>query len=116
MVSDKTYGSSQQIGTDILLIDIDNYEDRHALETLNMFLDFVNLKINDLIFIEQNAFTGGIHTALKLPQVISNIDFYPTLMKELQKNDIRIECNFINTILRFHYLLNMLLFKKMNAF
>lgn len=101
MVSDKTYGSSQQIGTDILLIDIDNYEDRHALETLNMFLDFVNLKINDLIFIEQNAFTGGIHTALKLPQVISNIDFYPTLMKELQKNDIRIECNFINTILRF---------------
>lgn len=101
MVSDKTYGSSQQIGTDILLIDIDNYENRHALETLNMFLDFVNLKINDLIFIEQNAFTGGIHTALKLPQVISNIDFYPTLMKELQKNDIRIECNFINTILRF---------------
>ena len=101
MVSDKTYGSSQQIGTDILLIDIDNYEDRHALETLNMFLDFVNLKINDLIFIEQNAFTGGIHTALKLPQVISNINFYPTLMKELQKNDIRIECNFINTILRF---------------
>lgn len=101
MVSDKTYGSSQQIGTDILLIDIDNYEDRHALETLNMFLGFVNLKINDLIFIEQNAFTGGIHTALKLPQVISNIDFYPTLMKELQKNDIRIECNFINTILRF---------------
>lgn len=101
MVSDKTYGSSQQIGTDILLIDIDNYEDRHALETLNMFLDFVNLKINDLIFIEQNAFTGGIHTALKLPQIISNIDFYPTLMKELQKNDIRIECNFINTILRF---------------
>lgn len=101
MVSDKTYGSSQQIGADILLIDIDNYEDRHALETLNMFLDFVNLKINDLIFIEQNAFTGGIHTALKLPQVISNINFYPTLMKELQKNDIRIECNFINTILRF---------------
>lgn len=101
MVSNKTYGSSQQIGTDILLIDIDNYEDRHALETLNMFLDFVNLKINDLIFIEQNAFTGGIHTALKLPQVISNINFYPTLMKELQKNDIRIECNFINTILRF---------------
>lgn len=101
MVSDKTYGSSQQIGTDILLIDIDNYENRHALETLNMFLDFVNLKINDLIFIEQNAFTGGIHTALKLPQVISNINFYPTLMKELQKNDIRIECNFINTILRF---------------
>lgn len=101
MVSDKTYGSSQQIGTDILLIDIDNYEDRHALETLNMFLGFVNLKINDLIFIEQNAFTGGIHTALKLPQVISNINFYPTLMKELQKNDIRIECNFINTILRF---------------
>lgn len=101
MVSDKTYGSSQQIGTDILLIDIDNYEDRHALETLNMFLDFVNLKINDLIFIEQNAFTGGIHTSLKLPQVISNINFYPTLMKELQKNDIRIECNFINTILRF---------------
>ena len=101
MVNDKTYGSSQQIGTDILLIDIDNYEERHALETLNMFLDFVNLKINDLIFIEQNAFTGGIHTALKLPQVISNINFYPTLMKELQKNDIRIECNFINTILRF---------------
>ena len=40
MVNDKTYGSSQQIGTDILLIDIDNYEDRHALETLSLFLDF----------------------------------------------------------------------------
>lgn len=101
MVNDKTYGSSQQIGTDILLIDIDNYEERHALETLSLFLDFLNIKVKDLIFIEQNAFTGGIHTALRLPHKITNIEFYPLLMKELQKNDIRIECNFINTILRF---------------
>ena len=92
MVNDKTYGSSQQIGTDILLIDIDNYEERHALETLSLFLDFLNIKVKDLIFIEQNAFTGGIHTALRLPHKITNIEFYPLLMKELQKNDIRIEC------------------------
>ena len=34
MVNDKTYGSSQQIGTDILLIDIDNYEDWWVAERL----------------------------------------------------------------------------------
>ena len=101
MVDNKTFGSSQQIGTDILLIDIDNYEDMHALETLSMFLDKVNLNVSDLIFLEQNVFTGGIHTAIRLPHQITNTEFYPLLMQEMQKEGIRIECNFINTILRF---------------
>lgn len=101
MVSDKTFGSSQKIGSDILLVDIDNYENRHSLETLSMFLDILKIKISDLMFIEQNAFTGGIHTALRLPHKISNVDFYPLLMKKLQEEDVRIECNFINSILRF---------------
>ena len=100
-VSDKTFGSSQKIGSDILLIDIDNYEDRHSLETLSMLLDILKIKTSDLMFIEQNAFTGGIHTALRLPHPITNVDFYPLLMKKLQEEDVRIECNFINTILRF---------------
>ena len=101
MVDGKTFGSTQKIGSDILLIDIDNYKDRSALETLTLFLDFTNLKVKDLLYIEQNAFTGGIHTALKLPHKITNTEFYSEFMKELNNNDIRIECNFINNILRF---------------
>lgn len=100
-VDGKTFGSSQMLNTDILLIDIDNYEERSSLETLSMFLDFVNLKVKDLIYIEQNAFTGGIHTALKLPHKITNQEFYSNFMSYLMKNDIRIECNFVNNILRF---------------
>lgn len=100
-VDGKTFGSSQMLNTDILLIDIDNYEERSALETLSMFLDFVNLTVKDLIYLEQNAFTGGIHTALKLPHKITNQDFYSNFMSFLNDNDIRIECNFVNNILRF---------------
>lgn len=100
-VDGKTFGSTQQIGSDILLIDIDNYEERSAIETLSMFLDYVELNVSDLLYIEQNVFTGGIHTAIKLPQKITNVNFYPQFMKELANNDIKIECNFINNILRF---------------
>lgn len=100
-VDNKTFGSTQQIGSDILLIDIDNYEERSAIETLSMFLDYVNLNVNDLLYLEQNVFTGGIHTALKLPHKIENPMFYSEFMSHLQKNDIKIECNFINNILRF---------------
>lgn len=100
-VNKKTFGSSQQLNSDILLVDIDNYEERHAVETLGMFLDEINLKVKDLLFIEQNAFTGGIHIAIHLPHKITNTEFYPLLMKKMAEKDIRIECNFINSILRF---------------
>lgn len=100
-VDNKTYGSTQQFGSDILLIDIDNYEERSALETLSMFLDYTHLNVKDLIYLEQNVFTGGIHTALKLPHKIENSNFYSELISILQQNDIKIECNFINNILRF---------------
>lgn len=96
-----TYGSSQQLNSNILLIDIDNYEYRSAIETLSLFLDTVNLNICDLLYLEQNAYTGGIHTALVLPYQITNTEFYPQLMKKLNEEGIRIECNFINSILRF---------------
>lgn len=100
-VDGKTFGSTQQLNSDILLIDIDNYEERSAIETLSMFLDYVELNVSDLLYIEQNVFTGGIHTALKLPQKITNEEFYSSFMKHLKENDITIECNFINNILRF---------------
>ena len=100
-VHKNTYGSTQQLNSNILLIDIDNYEYRSAVETLSLFLDTVNLNICDLLYLEQNAYTGGIHTALVLPYQITNTEFYPQLMKKLNEEGIRIECNFINSILRF---------------
>lgn len=100
-VHKNTYGSTQQLNSNILLIDIDNYEYRSAIETLSLFLDTVNLNICDLLYLEQNAYTGGIHTALVLPYQITNTEFYSQLMKKLNEEGIRIECNFINSILRF---------------
>ena len=97
----KTYGSSQQLNSNVLLVDIDNRNDISAIETLGLFLDYLNININDLIYIEQNRFTGGIHTALKLPVNIENKDFYSNLENELHNEGIDIECNFINKILRF---------------
>lgn len=100
-IVDKTFGSTQSLNTDVLLIDIDNYEERHSIETLGMLLDFLNIDVKELIMLEQNAFTGGLHTAIKLPNRIYNPNFYAELMKYLKQNDINIECNFINHILRF---------------
>ena len=100
-VDNKTFGSSQTIGTDILLIDIDNYDDKPSLQTLSKFLEHTKLSVKDLIYLEQNAFTGGIHTALKLPHKITNTNFYSNFMSYFNDLGIRIECNFINNILRF---------------
>ena len=100
-ISGNTYGSSQKRNSNILLIDIDNYDDNHALSTLKLFLEYLNITVLDLLFLEQNAFTGGIHTALVLPHDINNEDFYPFLMEVMSNLGIRIECNFIHTILRF---------------
>lgn len=100
-VHNKTFGSSQQMNSDILLLDIDNRENISAIETLGLFLDYFNINTKELIYIEQNIFTGGIHTALKLPCKISNINFYSELESFLHKEGIDIECNFINKVLRF---------------
>ena len=100
-VDNKTFGSSQMLNTDILLIDIDHYDDRPSLETLSKFLNYTKLSVKDLIYIEQNAFTGGIHTALKLPHKITNPQFYSNFMAYFNNLGIRIECNFVNNILRF---------------
>ena len=100
-VDNKTFGSSQILNTDILLIDIDHYDEKPSLETLSKFLKHTNLSIKDLIYIEQNVFTGGIHTALKLPHKISNTEFYSNFMSFFNNLGIRIECNFVNNILRF---------------
>ena len=101
MVHDKTYGATQQLGTNVLLLDIDNRHGRKALVELKKFMELFNIRINDLIFIEQNAFTGGIHTALVLPHKINDENFYQYLMETMFANDINLECNFINNILRF---------------
>lgn len=114
MVDGKTFGSTQQLNSDILLIDIDNYEDIHALETLSLFLEELKIDVSDLLFLEQNVFTGGIHTALRLPHKITNSDFYTVLMKELKNKDIKIECNFINNILRFPLSFEYVAIKKSN--
>lgn len=99
-INDKTFGASQCLNSDILLIDIDNHKDRSALETLMMLLDYLEINVSDLIMLEQNVFTGGIHTAIKLCQPISNTKFYSDLMVHLKSLDIMIECNFINNFLR----------------
>lgn len=100
MVNNKTFGASQSLNSDVLLIDIDNHEDRSALETLMMLLDYLNIEVSDLMALEQNVFTGGIHTAIKLFQPITNKDFYSDLMNHLKSLGITIECNFINNFLR----------------
>lgn len=97
----KTYGSTQSLNSDILWLDIDNRDDISAIETLGLFLDYFEIDIKELIYLEQNRFTGGIHTALKLPYKITNTDFYSNLEKALHIQGIDIECNFINNVLRF---------------
>lgn len=101
MVNKKTFGTTQKMGTDILLVDIDNYEEKHALETLGEFLDICKLKTSDLIFLEQNVFTGGIHLAVKMSSKVTNLAFYNILEEDLKNLGTKIECNFINKILRF---------------
>lgn len=101
MVNKKTFGTTQKMGTDILLVDIDNYEEKHALETLGEFLDICKLKTSDLIFLEQNVFTGGIHLAVKMSSKVKNLAFYNILEEDLKNLGTKIECNFINKILRF---------------
>lgn len=100
-VDGKTYGGSQLPHSNILLLDIDNYEDDKALKKLKDFLNHFNLKVKDLIFIEQNYFTGGIHCALVLPKPIENEDSYKNLENYCKNNVCKIECDFINGILRF---------------
>lgn len=97
----KIFGSSQIKETNILLIDIDDYEDKPAIKTLQRFIKEINISVKEFIFLEQNAFTGGIHCALVLPQNITDEKFYTSLQDKLKEKDIKIECNFINTILRF---------------
>ena len=99
-IDNKTYGSSQMPNSDILLIDIDNYPDNKAIDKLRAFLNHCELKVSDLIFIEQNVFKGGIHAALKLP-FIPKDEFYHKAMDYFTSLGCRIECAFTNGILRF---------------
>jgi hypothetical protein len=99
-IDGKTYGASQRMYTDVLLIDIDNYEERHSLETLGLLLDYLQISTEDLMVLEQNVFTGGLHTAIKLPYVIDNLEVYSEIMTHLKEIDIKIECNFMNNFLR----------------
>ena len=99
-IDNKTYGSSQMPNSDILLIDIDNYPDNKAIDKLRTFLNHCDLKVSDLIFIEQNVFKGGIHAALKLPFVPKD-EFYHKTMDYFTSLGCRIECAFTNGILRF---------------
>lgn len=97
----KIFGASQYLNSDILLIDIDNYFTEKAIDKLKFFLNHCNLKISDLLFIEQNALKGGIHCALKLPEKITDPEIYKNIMNYFTNIGCRIECSFINNILRF---------------
>lgn len=100
-VDGKTYGSSQQENSSILLIDIDNYEDDKAIDKFKKFLLYTELKVKDFIFIEQNAFTGGIHCALQLKNIVNSEGDYKNLERVCYDNGFKIECNFQNKLLRF---------------
>lgn len=95
-----TIGCTQQSGTNILLLDIDNDIQWSSLEKLWQFLKLFELKLQDLLYIEQNIFTGGIHTGIVLPHKITNNEFYSYLESYLKEEGIRIECNFQNKIYR----------------
>ena len=100
-VDGKTYGASQKENSSILLIDIDNYEDDKAIDKFKKFLKYTELKVKDFIFIEQNAFTGGIHCALQLKHIVDSEEKYKNFEKKCSEFGFKIECNFLNKILRF---------------
>ena len=101
-IHDKTLGSNQRLGTNIILIDIDNYKEDKAIDKLRTFLNFFNLQVSDLIYLEQNVFKGGIHTAIRIDRTINEKGFYQELEKFVKETvGIKIECQFIDKILRF---------------
>lgn len=97
----KIFGTTIKLNTNILFFDIDQHtDDEKAIDKFNKLVTFLNLNVKDILFIEQNIFNGGIHLAIKVPFTVNNKEFYSKLKKELSKNDIEVDCNFYNTILR----------------
>ena len=101
-MNNKIYGLSKKINSDIIWFDIDNHnpnDKNEAIEKFNKLLDILEIKEEELYYIEGNYFTGGIHCAIKLPFKVGE-KYYEILENYLNENDINIECNFNNKILR----------------
>ena len=105
------YGLSKKVISDVIWFDIDNHDfnlfENSAIIKFKKLLQLLNIKEENLLYIEGNYFNGGIHCAIKLPYKV-NEKFYEILEKKLKENDCNIECNFTNKILRlpcsFEYL------------
>lgn len=101
-MNNKIYGLTKKINSDIIWFDIDNHnpnEKNEAIEKFNKLLDILEIKEEELYYVEGNYFTGGIHCAIKLSYNVRE-KYYEILEKYLNENNINIECNFTNKILR----------------
>lgn len=97
----KIYGTTIKLNTNILFFDLDQHNDEEkAINKLKKLFEVLHLENKDVLFIEQNIFNGGLHLAIKVPFKIKNKEFYSKLKKELKNQNVEVDCNFYNTILR----------------
>lgn len=109
-MNNSIYGFTKKINSNIVWFDLDNHnisEQNEATIKLKRLLEILEIKEKDLLYIEGNYFTGGIHCAIRMPYQVDE-KFYQELEKRLKDNGLDIECNFTNKILRlpcsFEYL------------
>jgi hypothetical protein len=98
-ISNKTFGCAQKEKSNILWLDIDNRNSFIATSVLQEALDALCLTKEDIMFMEQNIISGGLHVFIKFKNNISAEEF-KKLEEKLNSQLIRVECVFKNKVLR----------------